>query len=48
MLGKKKSVHQLLNGFEEDHDDGDVVGGAVVFGQSHELLTHQIKIVCKK
>ena len=38
----------MFDRLEEDDDDGDVVGGAVVFGQLDELLTDQVEIIWKR
>jgi len=36
---------QLFDGFEEDNNDGDVIGRALVFGQCHKFLTDQVKVI---
>ena len=43
-----QNCYQLFDGFEEDDDDGDVIGRAVVFGQLDEFLAYEVEIVWKK
>ena len=40
-------MDEILYRTEEDDDDGDVVGGAVVLGQRDQVLAHQREVFCK-